>query len=89
MCKGADKSLAQTDWKKQLQCRHFLSEAGVIAPTETLLDGQISDFFLSDLQNLEFVRSSLFRSYRAKDVSHPGNKDLFFTFNSIYCLAVL
>ena len=33
------------DWKKQLKCRHFLSEAEVIAAAETWLDGQHSDFF--------------------------------------------
>jgi len=33
--------------------RHFSSEAEVIAATETWLDGQISEFFLSGLQKLE------------------------------------
>ena len=32
--------------KKQLKCRHFSSDAEVIAAAETWLDGQISDFFL-------------------------------------------
>ena len=36
--------------KKQLKCRHFSSEAEVIAAAETWLDGQYSDI-LSDLQN--------------------------------------
>ena len=39
--------------KKQLEGRHFSSDAEVIAAAETWLDGQPSEFFLSDLQNLE------------------------------------
>jgi len=39
--------------KKQLKGRHFSSDAEVISPAETLLDGQFSDFFLSGLQKLE------------------------------------
>jgi len=40
--------------KKQLACRHFSSDAEVIAAAETWLDGQNSDFFfLNGLQNLE------------------------------------
>jgi len=31
--------------KKQLQCRHFSSDAEVIAAAETWLDGQPSEFF--------------------------------------------
>jgi len=31
--------------KKQLKCRHFSSNAEVIAASQTLLDGQTSDFF--------------------------------------------
>jgi len=41
------------DWKKQLRVRHFSSDAEIIAAAETWLDGQISDFFLSDSQKLE------------------------------------
>jgi len=42
------------DWKKkQLEGRHFSSDAEVIAAAETLLDGQPSDFFLSGLQKLQ------------------------------------
>jgi len=37
-------------WKKQLKGRHFSSDAEVMAATETWLDGQLSDFFLSGLQ---------------------------------------
>ena len=33
------------DWKKQLKCPHFSSDAEVIAAAETWLDGQTSDFF--------------------------------------------
>jgi histone-lysine N-methyltransferase SETMAR len=39
--------------KKQLKGRHFSSDAEVIAATETWLDGQTSEFFLSGLQKLE------------------------------------
>ena len=39
--------------KKQLKGRHSSSNAEVIAATETWLDGQPSDFFLSGLQKLE------------------------------------
>ena len=39
--------------KKQLQGRHFSSNAEVIAAAETWLDGQLSEFFLSGLQKLE------------------------------------
>ena len=40
--RGADKSLARPDWKKQLKGRHFSSDAEVIAAAETWLDGQLS-----------------------------------------------
>ena len=39
--------------KKELESRHFSSDAEVIAAAETWLDGQRSDFFLSGLQKLE------------------------------------
>ena len=39
--------------KKQLKGRHFSSGAEVIAAAETWLDGQLSEFFLCDLQKLE------------------------------------
>ena len=39
--------------KKQLEGRHFSSDAKVTAEAETWLDGQPSDFFLSGLQKLE------------------------------------
>jgi len=38
---------------KQLKGRHFSSDAEIIAAAETWLDGQTSDFFLSDLDRLE------------------------------------
>ena len=38
---------------RQLKCRHFSSDAEVIAAAETWLDGQPSEFFLSGLQTLE------------------------------------
>ena len=43
--RGPDKSLARTNWKKQLKGRHFSSYAEVIAAAETWLDGQTSEFF--------------------------------------------
>jgi len=39
--------------KKQLKDRHFSSDAEIIAATETWLDGQLSELFLSGLQKLE------------------------------------
>ena len=48
--KGADKSLAQPDWKKQLKGHNFSSNVEVIAAEEIWLDGQPSEFFLSGLQ---------------------------------------
>ena len=43
--RGADKSLARPDWKKQLKGHHFSSNAEVIAAdVETWLDGQPSEF---------------------------------------------
>jgi len=38
--------------KKQLKCRHFSSDAEVIAASETWLDGHPSDFFFSVLKML-------------------------------------
>jgi len=61
--RGANKSLARPEWKKQLKGRHFSSDAEIIAAAETWLDGQNSDFFLSDFQKLEFGRRSLFPSW--------------------------
>ena len=58
--RGADKSLA---WPDKKQLKGFSSDAEVIAATETWLDGQLSDFFLSGLQKLEFGRYSLFSSW--------------------------
>jgi len=46
-----------------LKGRHFSPDAYVIAAAETWLDGQISEFLLSDLQKLEFGRCSLFPSW--------------------------
>ena len=64
MYRGADKSLARPDWKKQLKGRHFSSDAEVLAAAETWLDGQPSDFFFfSGLRKLEFGRCSLFPSW--------------------------
>ena len=45
--RGADKSLAWPDWKKQLKGRHFSSDAEVIAAAKTWRDGQLSELFLS------------------------------------------
>ena len=63
MYRGADKSLARPDWKKQLKVSHFSSDAEVTAAAETLLDGQLSEFFLNGLQKLELSRYSLFPSW--------------------------
>ena len=61
--KGADKSLARPDWKKQLKGHHFSSDAKVVAATETWLDGQPSEFFSSGFQKLEFGHCILFPSW--------------------------
>ena len=61
--RGADKSLARPERKKQLKGRHFSSDAEVIAAGETWLEGQPSELFLSGLQKLEFGRYSLFPSW--------------------------
>jgi len=45
--------------------RHFSSDAEVIAAAETWLGGQLSEFYLSGLQKLEFGRYSLFPSWWA------------------------
>jgi len=64
MYRGADKSLARPGLKKKrFKVRHFSSDAEVIAATETWLDGQPSQLFLSGLQKLEFGRCSLFPSW--------------------------
>ena len=70
--RGADKSLARPDWKKQLKLRHFSSDAEVIAAAETWLDGQLSEFFfLRNLQKLDLVAVAWYLPGRAKDLSAP------------------
>ena len=59
----ADKSLARLELKEKLKGLHFSSDAEVMVATETWLEGQISEFFLSGLQKLEFGRCSLFPSW--------------------------
>ena len=61
--RGADKSLARPDWKKQLKGRHFSSDTEVTVAVVTWLDGQPSAFFVSGLQKLEFGHCSLFPSW--------------------------
>ena len=39
--------------EKQLKVRHLSSDAEVISAADTWLDGQLSEFFLIGLQNLE------------------------------------
>jgi len=52
-CRGADKSLALTRLKKkQLEGRHFSSDAEVIAAADSWLDGQPSEFFFEWLANV-------------------------------------
>ena len=66
MYKGADKSLARPDSKKQLKGLHFSSDAEVIAAAETWLDGKPYNFFFlggGGLQKLEFGRYSFFPSW--------------------------
>ena len=59
---GADKSLAQPDWKKNLKVAILSSDAEVIAAAETWVDRH-SDFFLSGLQMLVFGGCTLFPSW--------------------------
>ena len=64
MYRGADKSLARRNWKKQLKDRHFSSNAEVIAAAETWLDGQTFWFcFLSGFQMLDFGCCRLYPSW--------------------------
>jgi hypothetical protein len=72
--RGTDKSLSRPDWKKQLKGRHFSSDAEVIAASETWLDRQQSELFLSGLQMLEFGRCSFLFPGRVKDLSAPQLK---------------
>jgi len=60
--KGADKSLARPDWKKQLKGCHFSSDVEVFAAAETWLEGKYSEFLLSRLQKLKFGRCSILPS---------------------------
>jgi len=46
-----------------LKGHHISSDAEVIAAAETCLDEQLSDFFVSGLQKLEFGRCSMFPSW--------------------------
>ena len=55
--RGADKSLAQPDLKKQLKGHRFWSGAEVIAAAETWLDGQSSGFFFFEWLTKVRVRS--------------------------------
>ena len=71
MYRGADKSLARPQLKKQLKGHHFSSDTEIIAAAETWLDGKHSELFLSGLQKLEFGHCSLFLPGRAKDYKHP------------------
>ena len=43
--RGADKSLARPDWKKQLKIHQYSSDTEVIAAAETCLEGRLSEFF--------------------------------------------
>jgi len=45
MYRGADKSLALPNWKKQLKSRHFSSDAEVIAAEDTILKDNLLNCF--------------------------------------------
>ena len=68
--RGADKSLARADWKKQVKVRHFSSDE-VIAAAVTWLDGQISVFFWVACKSYSLVALAFFLPGRAKDFSAP------------------
>ena len=74
--RGTDKSLARPDWKKQLEGRHFSSNVEVIAATETWVDGQPSESFLSGLRKKKSLVAvaCCFLPGRAKDLSAPRYK---------------
>ena len=57
--------------EKQLKGRHFSSDAEVIAATETWLDGQPYELFLSGLQKFSLVAIACFFPGRAKDFTTP------------------
>jgi hypothetical protein len=67
--RGAAKSLALPDWKKQLKGRHFSSDSEVISAAVTWLDGQPSELFLSGLQKLVW---SLYLVGGLRTYQHPG-----------------
>ena len=69
--RGADKSLAWPDCKKQLKCRHFSSDAEVIDAAETWLDGQTSELFQVACKSYSLVTVACFLPGRAKDLSAP------------------
>ena len=85
--RGADKSLARPDWKNNWKVAIFRPE--VIAATETWLDGQLSDFFLSGLQKLEFGHC-IFYSFlvRLRTYQHPGSARIYKInfFSELFCL---
>ena len=71
--RSADKSLAPPDWKKQLKCRHFSSDAEVIAATVAWLDGQHSELVFEWLAKFKsLVAVACFLPDWAKDLSAPG-----------------
>ena len=64
MYRGADKSLAPPDWKRQLKVHHFSSDEEVtLLPRRPGWTDKHSELFLSGLQKLEFGRCSLFPSW--------------------------
>jgi len=69
--RGADKSLARPDLKKQLKGHHFSSDAEVIVAAETWLDGQISEFFFFWMACKSLAAVAFSLPGRAKDLSAP------------------
>ena len=92
--RGNDKSLARPDWKKQLEGRHFSSDAEVIAAAEIWLDGQPSEFFFwVACKSQSLVAVACFLPRRAKDLPAPQYKLytilLFIQFLALSCFWIV
>ena len=81
--RGADKSLARPDWKKQLEGHHCRSDAEVIAAAETWLGGNLLNCFWVACKSWGLVTVACFLPGRAKDLSalryyHPEHFPVLF-----------
>ena len=74
--------------KKQLKGRQFSSDAEVVAVAQTWLDGQPAEFYLSDLQKLEFGCCSLFPSWSGQGLISTWVHLLIYYWNFFFFLAL-